>query len=416
MRYFAKYNDSGGVQSRLQTFDLINEVAASLSQRPLRIVLSMLGTFIGVGALVAVVGLTTTATSQVSTAFSVQQSTTVTVVDAVRARGNDASTTTAFPANAEEIVNGLNGVVVSGITAPLKAGTAFVSPHANERLAASIQLAFASATPGYFQALGATMDAGSYFNDFQAQKGDRVAVIGVGAAHQLGITNLSVGGFVFIEGTAFRIVGVLGAVERQPVSLQTVYIPPAAAVEVFGPLALSGPSEMIIKTELGAAPLIASQAAMAMRPDLPQDLSVQTAGVPSELQGVVLQSLQGLLLGVGSVIMLMGAASIATVSLVSVIERSSEIGLRRSLGARSVHVAAQFLAESAVIGLFGGLAGGVAGSVVVLVLSFLNSWTAVLSPLVVLLAPIAGLTVGLVAGTYPAIRAARMLPATTLRR
>jgi putative ABC transport system permease protein len=96
-------------------------------------------------------------------------------------------------------------------------------------------------------------------------------------------------------------------------------------------------------------------------------------------------------------------------------ERTGEIGLRRALGARRRHIAAQFLGESAAIGLVGGVVGASVGVVIVVSVSAMKGWTPVLDTWMPLTAPLAGAFVGLVAGLYPAIRAARLEPVEALR-
>jgi putative ABC transport system permease protein len=107
---------------------------------------------------------------------------------------------------------------------------------------------------------------------------------------------------------------------------------------------------------------------------------------------------------------------IANTTLVAVLERVSEIGLRRALGARPVHIAAQFLAESTALGLFGGLIGASVGVLAVLAVTIYHHWTALLDPRLVLAAPLAGALIGLLAGLYPALRAGTVEPADALRR
>lgn len=112
---------------------------------------------------------------------------------------------------------------------------------------------------------------------------------------------------------------------------------------------------------------------------------------------------------------MIGAVGIANTTLVSVMERAAEIGLRRALGARRRQVAAQFVTESTVLGLLGGLVGTSLGVLIVVLVTLVREWTAVVDPLVVLASPLAGALVGLLAGAYPALRAASIEPVDALR-
>jgi ABC-type antimicrobial peptide transport system permease subunit len=117
----------------------------------------------------------------------------------------------------------------------------------------------------------------------------------------------------------------------------------------------------------------------------------------------------------GGVSLLVGAIGIANVTLVSVIERTGEIGLRRALGATRRHIAVQFLLESATMGLVGGVIGACVGTLVVVGVAAYQDWTPVLDPLVPFATPLLGGLVGLVSGAYPALRAARLEPVEALR-
>ena len=136
---------------------------------------------------------------------------------------------------------------------------------------------------------------------------------------------------------------------------------------------------------------------------------------PKTLRAGVENDLNALFLLLGGVSLLVGALGIANVTLVSVLERIGEIGLRRALGAARRHIAAQFLLESAAMGLLGGIVGASLGTLVVVAVSASRTWTPVLDPWMPLAAPLAGTLIGLLSGMYPSLKAAATEPVEALR-
>jgi putative ABC transport system permease protein len=114
-------------------------------------------------------------------------------------------------------------------------------------------------------------------------------------------------------------------------------------------------------------------------------------------------------------ILAVGAVGIANITLVSVIERTPEIGLRRSLGASRAHIAAQFLTESALTGLIGGTIGSTLGTVTVVLTAYFRQWTPVLPSYLPIAATLIGAGIGLLSGLLPARRAANLQPIDALR-
>ena len=217
---------------------------------------------------------------------------------------------------------------------------------------------------------------------------------------------------VFVGDLSFVVMGVLEDVLRQADLLNSVIVPEGTARDLYD---LASPTTIQIDTEVGAAELIASQAAIAVSPNDPDLVRVQSPPSPESLQTQVEGDVNALFLVLGAVSLLVGAIGIANVTLVSVLERVGEIGLRRALGASRRHIAYQFLLESTGIGLFGGVIGASTGVLVVVGVSAYNDWTPVLDARVPLAAPLLGALVGLVAGLYPAWRASRLEPVESLR-
>ncbi|MGH3443228.1 MAG: ABC transporter permease, partial [Nitriliruptorales bacterium] len=161
--------------------------------------------------------------------------------------------------------------------------------------------------------------------------------------------------------------------------------------------------------------LIARQAALALRPEAPSLLSVVPPPDPRDLKSGVASDVNALFLLLAALAVIVGALGIANTTLVAILERTAEIGLRRSLGARPRHIAAQFLAESSALGALGGLMGATCGAVTVVLVSWQRGWTAIMSSEYVLPGPVVGGLIGLLAGLYPALRAARIEPVDALR-
>ena len=208
---------------------------------------------------------------------------------------------------------------------------------------------------------------------------------------------------------------VIGIVDESPRDrgvLGSILIPSSVAEERFG---VAIPERIVIETELGAAQQIAAQAPIALNPNGPSTLTATAPPSLDRARDDVEEDVNGLFLLLGVISLIVGAIGIANVTLVTVMERTGEIGLRRALGARRRHIAAQFLCESAAMGLVGGIVGASVGIVVVVAVSASRDWTPLLDPWLPLAAPPAGAMVGLIAGLYPSLRAARMEPVDALR-
>jgi putative ABC transport system permease protein len=395
--------------------DLAAEALAGLLQRPARSLLTMLGTVAGTASLVAILGFTATSAGQISARFTVLSATEVTVTDA-GAKTRTVEPVLDFPADADQRARALNGVVDAGRywKVPVPPETQ-VSARALPAARDARGLDVYAVSPGALRAAHTPVTTGALFDEFHERRAERVALLGAAAAAQLGISRLDSQPAVFVGNDAYTVIGIVGSPQRLPQAGLGVLIPAGTAVARYGVPSPDEPAKMLVETRLGSAQLVAGQLPLALRPDAPQLLSAAAPPDPRTLRDSVTADVDSLFLLLAGLALVIGAVGIANTTLVSVMERAAEIGLRRALGARRRHIAVQFVAESGVLGLLGGLAGASIGVLTVVLVALVQGWTAVLDPLVVFPAPLVGAVVGLLAGAYPAMRAASIEPVDALR-
>lgn len=402
-----------GVVSRsgITLRDLFNEIIAGMFARPGRMILTILGIVIGLTALVATVGLSRTANNRIISQFDELVATEITVTARPGAGGVDPTT---IPWDAAERLMRLNGVVAAGTVSDVNVGDLLVSssPIRDPQGQTAFNLAVKAASPGLFRAIRAELASGRFPDDTHSARAERVAVLGPTAAERLGIVDLGHLPAIAIGDHLYLVIGILNGVGRQPDLLGSVIIPEGTARRDFG---LAGPGAVVVETQLGAATLIAQQTPLALRPDKPNILKIELPPEPRRVRDAVQNDLNVMFLLLGGLSLIVGAIGIGNITLVSVMERTGEIGLRRAIGANRGHIAAQFLLESASMGVIGGILGASLGLMIVVAVSAYQVWTPVLDPSAPFLAPVIGGTIGLLSGAYPALRAARLEPVEAFR-
>ena len=416
---------SGLPPSRMSARDATAEAVAGIVQRPGRAGLTMLGTVLGVGAFVGVLGLTATGAGQISHQFTVLADTTVTVEDngpanPVAPPGTNPAI--GFPADADAVAGRIRGVVAAGVWWPvsLPQGTSFTGSLALSA-SGSQTTSLLAASPGAVRAMGLKLVAGSALTSYENDTGQHVAMIDTTTAAALGISaaRLASQPAVFVDAIAYTVVGVYSSAQRVVTQESAMLIPEQTALADYGnpPPGIGNQDEaqLVVATRTGAAKAVARQIAAAELPTDAGRLVVTSPPSPQSLQSEVNGDLAGLFLILALVSLLIGAVGIANTTLVAVLERTEEIGLRRAVGARPRHIAAQFLAESTALGTLGGLVGTCIGVGTVVIFAAARDWTAILNPAYTLPAPLIGSVVGLLAGAYPALRAARTSPLAALR-
>lgn len=398
-------------ESRLRPSGLAVEAVSSVGARPLRSVLTSLGTVLGVSVLVAVLGITTSAREQIGARFDALASTEITVN---QVPGPSASV---FPTDADHRAAAINGVTSAGVTWQVADGDAqpllTLGPWIGGGVTANAPISAAS--PGLFAEASVQMLAGRTFDQVHQDLHARVAVLGIGLARSLGISSLNPPRSVFIRGVPFVVIGVIADMTRHAELLNSAIIPTTTALDVWGTNSSSSSAVMYVSTRIGAPAVVGQQLAAALRPTAPEAFRIQLPLDPRSLRERIDTDFASLFLILAAVCLLVGVIGIANTTLVSVMERTPEIGLRRTLGALPRHIAWQFLVESALLGLFGGLVGASLGAMAVVAVAIVQSWTAVLPPALPLVGPAIGMLAGILAGAYPALRAAHIEPSLAVR-
>lgn len=403
-----------GLAKGVRWRDQIHQAVDGVVARPSRLVLTTLGIALGLAALVATLGIATTASAQVSSRFDAIAATQVAVQpEGANAPGAVAGDPPTLPIDAADRVRGLAGVLASGTVTPI-VGTGAVRsvPIVDPTAIADPTLPVLAVSPGIFDAVLAHVITGRVFDTGHAARADDVVVLGVNAADRLGINRVDSAPAIFIGDRPFTVIGIVDGMVRHSELLDGIAMPEPTAAHLYG---WTTPSTLQIRTAAGAAQLVAHQAPIALAPNAPETMAASAPPAAADLRSGVEADVDALFVVLGGVTLIAGGIGIANVMLLAVLERVGEIGLRRALGATRRNIAGQFLTESGLVGALGGLIGGSAGLLITLAVAASRHWTPVLDVHLAAGAPLLGFTIGVAAGVFPAWRASRIEPIAALR-
>jgi putative ABC transport system permease protein len=369
-----------------------------------RTALSALGISIGIAAIVGVLGI-----SQSSKTGLLNELGQLGNLIGVQAQNTGLGQPAELPVTAEGMVSRIGPVTSAAEIGSISNVYVYRNPFVPASDTSGISLTATDAALPV--TLGARLAHGTFLNAATARY--PAVVLGTETAVLLGINNLAHPTQVWIGGHWFTVAGILNPVQLISQMDSMAFIGFPVAEQYFG---FDGhPTGLFLRSVPSQVTAVAAVLPATVDPANPSVVGVSYPADILKAALVTKGAYNGLLLGLGAVALLVGGVGIANVMVISVLERRSEIGLRRALGASRRHVAEQFLAEALLLSVLGGVAGAVAGAVATAIYAVSQHWS-VQIPAVAFYGGLgAALVIGAIAGLYPSMRAARLSPTEALR-
>jgi putative ABC transport system permease protein len=389
---------------RLRVSDSARLSTVGLRTRKLRAGLSALGIAIGVAAIVAVLGLSSSSQAGLLSELSALGTNLLTVTNGKTLSGQPAE----LPDAAPGMIGRIGPVTEVQYTGALNGAAAYRSP-----LIPSIQtnaLSVDASSLDLPETAGTSVARGVYLN--AATANEPVAVLGAAAAQRLGVDRIFPGERIWVGGLWFYVAGILRPAVLAPEIDSSVLIGFPAAERYLG---FDGhPSEIYLRAQTSQIDAVDSVLAPTANPEAPDQVNVSQPSLALVAQAEAKAALNSLLLGLGAISLLVGAVGVANIMLIGVLERRSEIGLRRALGATKGHIRMQFLSEAIVLAVLGGAAGVAAGALSTALYASVKGWSVVVPALAWGGGFGIAVLIGATAGLLPALRAARLSPTEAL--
>ena len=399
---------------RLRLQDWLRVASVGLRSRPLRAALSALGIAIGTAAIVAVLGLSSS--SQAGLLAEIDRlGTNLLTAEAGRSLTGGAAK---LPGEAPARIAHLDDVELVAHTALLKEAKVYRSSMIPVGNTGGLQVRATSLNLPTVLRTGVAR--GSWLNEGTATL--PVAVLGSAAAERLGISQLYPDQRIWLGHQWFSVAGVLQPSPLEPGIDNSALVGYPTAQKYLGYVSLVGgeveagpPSVIYVRAATGHEAAVQSLLGRTANPEAPNEVNVSQPSDVLTARAAAAGAFDSLFLGLGVVALIVGAVGVANIMVISVLERRSEIGLRRALGARKAQVRTQFLGESILLAAIGGVAGALAGAGATAVYASSKRW-AVVIPAGAWAGGIASaVLIGALAGLMPAVRASRLPPTVALR-
>lgn len=401
-------NDSGPARSRLLAADVVRVASVGLRTRKMRAALSALGVAIGIAAMVAVLGISDSSRAGLVAELDQLGTNLLSVAPGQTFLGANAE----LPEAAVADVRNLPSVHLAAGVTSISSASVRRDPFVETAETGGITVE--ASDEALLATLGGRLARGRFLD--HANSRYPMVVLGPVAAQRLGVDRLNVDGRpvqVYLGGTWFTVAGVLEPLPLAPEIERAALIGYPIAHALFG--TTTHATTVYVRADQEKVTQAASLLAGAADPQNPEQTQVSRPSDALQARADAQSTLTAVFLGLGAVALLVSGVGIANVMVISVLERRGEVGLRRALGARALHIAEQFLGESVLLSLLGGVAGIALGAGTTAVYAAVQGWSVVVPTASVAGGVAVSVLLGALAGLYPALRAARLAPAAALR-